>query len=150
MLNFNAVIQKHKGINGAYIEVPFDIEKLFGAKGVKVRVKFDNCVYRGSVVNMSGCYLIGITQEIRKIINKQPGDTISVAVEKDEEERNVILQKDFKLELEKNLNSKENFEKLSFTNKKKYNTWIESTKKDETRALRIKKSIEMLNRNEIL
>jgi len=150
MLNFNAVIQKHEGINGAYIEVPFDIENLFGAKKVKVRVKFDNCVYRGSVVNMSGCYLIGITQEIRNIINKQPGDTISVAIEKDDEERNVILQKDFKLELAKNLNSKENFGKLSFTNKKKYNTWIESTKKDETRALRIKKAIEMLNRNEIL
>jgi len=150
MLNFNAVIQKHQGINGAYVEVPFDIEKLFGAKRVKVRVKFDNFVYRGSVVNMSGCYLIGITQEIRNIINKQPGDTISVAIEKDEEERIVILQKDFKLELEKNLNSKENFEKLSFTNKKKYNTWIESTKKDETRALRIEKAIEMLNRNEVL
>ncbi|MDD2376641.1 MAG: DUF1905 domain-containing protein [Clostridia bacterium] len=61
MLNFNDIIQKHQGINGVYIEVPFDIEKLFGAKRVKVRVKFDNFIYRGSVVNMSECYLIGIT-----------------------------------------------------------------------------------------
>jgi len=94
MINFNAIIEKHEGINGAYVQIPFDIEELFGSKRVKVKVRFDNLEYRGSIVNMSGCYLIGITQEIRNIINKNPGDLVAVKIEKDEEERSVILQKD--------------------------------------------------------
>lgn len=150
MLNFDSVIKKHEGINGAYIEVPFDVEQIFGAKRVKVKVKFDNYEYRGSIVNMTGCYLIGITQEIRKQINKQPGDIISVVIEKDEEERIVILQEDFKEAIENNITAKQNYEKLSYTNKKKYNTWIESAKKDETKMLRIDKAIEMLKENKIL
>jgi bifunctional DNA-binding transcriptional regulator/antitoxin component of YhaV-PrlF toxin-antitoxin module len=150
MLNFDAIIKKHEGIDGAYVEVPFDIDQIFGARRVKVKVKFDNCDYRGSIVNMSGCYLIGITKEIREKINKCPGDIVSVIVEKDEEERNVVLSKDFEQALQSNSNAKQNYEKLSYTNKKKYNVWIESAKKEETRVTRIEKTLEMLNDNKIL
>jgi acetyl-CoA carboxylase beta subunit len=148
MIKFNAIIKKPEGINGAYIEVPFEVEELFGAKRVKVKVRFDSLEYRGSIVNMSGCYVIGMTQEIRNIINKNPGDIVSVVIEKDE--RTLILKEDFESELGNNHKSKENFDKLSFTNKKKYNTWIESAKKEETRILRIKKAVEMLNENKTL
>lgn len=129
MLKFNAVIKKHESIDGAYIEIPYDVSQIFGAKRVKVKASFDNFEYRGSIVNMSGCYLIGISKEIRGKINKQPGDIITILIEKDEEERIVILQKDFKEALENNINAKLNYEKLSFTNKKKYNIWIKSAKK---------------------
>ena len=40
----------------------------------------------GSSVRMGGsCYIIGITKEIRKAIGKEPGGTIDVTIEKDEE-----------------------------------------------------------------
>ncbi|MDF2866284.1 MAG: hypothetical protein K0R72_1102 [Clostridia bacterium] len=150
MLKFDAVIQKHEEIDGAYIEIPYDINQIFGSKRVKVKAIFDSIEYRGSIVNMSGCYLIGISKEIRSKISKQPGDIISVMIEKDEEERTVILQKDFKEALENNINARLNYEKLSFTNKKKYNIWIENAKKVETRIVRIKKAIENLNENKTL
>ncbi len=150
MLKFDAVIKKHEGIDGAYVEVPYDVNQIFGSKRVKVKAIFDSIEYRGSIVNMSGCYLIGISKEIRSKINKQPGDIISVMIEKDDEERVVILQKDFKDALENNINAKLNYEKLSFTNKNKYNIWIENAKKVETRIVRIKKAIENLNENKVL
>ncbi|TYP48134.1 DUF1905 domain-containing protein [Thermosediminibacter litoriperuensis] len=49
---FQAEIKKHEGINGAYIETPFDVEAVFGAKRVKVKAYFDGKEYRGSIVRM--------------------------------------------------------------------------------------------------
>ena len=92
--NFKAEIKKHKDKDATYIEVPLDVEKEFGSKRVKVRVKFDNIDYRGSIVKMGlPCYMIGITKEIRNKIGKSYGDIISVEIEKDEDERIVELPK---------------------------------------------------------
>ena len=84
---FQAEIRKVQGIDGAYIEFPYDIKKEFGKGRVKVHAEFDGEPYDGSVVNMgmknndgSVCYIIGILKDIRKKINKQAGDTINVKI----------------------------------------------------------------------
>ncbi len=74
---FTAVIRQHENINGAYVEIPFDVQDVFGAKRVKVAATFDNVSYRGSIVRMGGGYLLGLTQEIRRQIQKDFGDTVS-------------------------------------------------------------------------
>lgn len=43
---FTATILNAGG-GGAYVEVPFDVEKAFGAKKPKVKVTFDGVAYRG-------------------------------------------------------------------------------------------------------
>ena len=84
---FEAVIKKVSGIDGAYIEFPHDIKKEFGRGRVKVHAEFDGESYDGSIVNMglknadgSICYIIGIRKDIRQKINKQAGDTIKVII----------------------------------------------------------------------
>lgn len=84
---FEAEIKKVPDIDGAYIVFPYDIKKEFGKGRVKVRVTFDGVLYEGSIVNMgiknedgSICYIIGILKEIRKKIDKQAGEIISVTV----------------------------------------------------------------------
>ena len=85
---FDAIIQQVENKDATFIEIPFDVEKEFGAKRVKVKAKFDNVDYRGSIVRMGmPCFMIGLTKEIRKKIGKGIGDTVSVEIEKDEEER---------------------------------------------------------------
>lgn len=144
MEQFEAVIKRHEGIDGAYVEIPFDVEKVFGAKRVKVKARFDGLPYRGSIVRMSDCYMIGLTKEIRKRIGKSPGDTVFVEVEKDEEERLVELPEDFETLLEQNKDARLFFEKLSFTKRKEYIVWILDAKKEETRVLRIEKALALL------
>lgn len=139
---FEAVIKKLEDKNGAYIEIPFDVEKEFGAKRVKVKAKFDNIEYRGSIVKMGGpCHIIGITKDIRKKLGKDPGDIISVEIEKDEEERVVEVPEDFVKLMEENLEAKEFYETLSYSGKRKYVNWINSAKKAETREKRIAEAI---------
>lgn len=142
---FDAIIHKVDGVNGAYIEPPFDVEKVFGAKRVKVNVTFDQEPYRGSIVRMGGCYMLGMTQEIRKKIGKDEGDTVRVTIEKDEEERVQEVPEDFKVLLESNPVAKETYERLSYTGKKDYILWITDAKKEETRKDRMIKSIAKLS-----
>ena len=47
MKKFNAQIKKLNDKNGAYIEIPFDVEKTYNRKKVKVKATFDGYEYRG-------------------------------------------------------------------------------------------------------
>jgi hypothetical protein len=144
---FEAIIQKVSNKDGAFIEIPFDIEKEFGAKRVKVKAKFDSIDYRGSIVSMGGRYVIGITKAIRKEIGKNDGEKIFVQIEKDEEVREIELPMDFKIELEKSEEAFKFYNSLSYSIKRKYYQWIISAKKEETRKKRIIEAIEKLEAN---
>ncbi len=78
---FEAVIKKVPDIDGAYIEFPYDVREEFGKGRVKVHATFNGVEYNGSLVKMkTPCHIIGIRQDIRKQIGKQPGDTIKVTI----------------------------------------------------------------------
>jgi len=88
---FEGVIKKIPDIDGAYIEMPFDIREMFGKGRVKVHATFDGEPYDGSIVNMgikkedgSICYIIGIRKDIRTKISKQPGDRVEVTIKERE------------------------------------------------------------------
>ena len=101
--------------------MPIDVEKEFGAKRVKVKVKFDDVDYRGSIVKMGlPCYMIGITKEIRNKIGKTYGDMVRVELQKDEEERIIELPLEFKEKLKKSNKAYSFYESLSYSQKRKY------------------------------
>jgi len=90
------------------------------------------------------CHILGITQEIRSIIRKQPGDIVHVVLKQDDSPRVVEIPEDFSRLLEEYEQAKKFFNSLSYTNKKAYVKWITSAKKEETRNKRLEKSIKML------
>lgn len=79
---FEAVIRKVEGIDGAYIEIPFDVKQEFGKGRVPVTATFDGEPYEGSLVrrNTPG-HILGIRKDIRAKIGKQPGDSVKVTLE---------------------------------------------------------------------
>jgi len=145
---FEALIIKHPKLNSGYIEFPFDAEKEFGKKGqIKVKAWFDGFLYRGSLVKMGlPCYWIGINQEVRKQINKNPGDVINVVIEKDDEIRTVAIPDDLTKLLNQNTVAKQKFEKFSYSHKKEWLAWLNDAKKEETRKKRLEKIIEKLTK----
>lgn len=79
---FEAVIHKVDEIDGAYVEIPFDVKREFGKSRVPVAATFDGEHYEGSLVKMkTPCHIIGVRKDIRQKIGKQPGDTIKVTLE---------------------------------------------------------------------
>ena len=145
---FNAVILNAGG-GGAFVEVPFDVEKEFGSKRPKVKATIEGIPYRGILTRMgTECHLLIILKQIREQIGKTFGDEIRITVEVDTEERIIEipdgLQKAFKTEKD----AKAAFEKLSYTHRREYVMWINEAKKEETRQNRITKAIEMLKKGQ--
>lgn len=80
-IEFEAVIQKVPDIDGAYVEIPFDVKAVYGKGRVPVHATFDGFPYDGQVVKMgTHCHIIGIRKDIRQAINKQAGDSVHVTL----------------------------------------------------------------------
>ncbi len=81
-LRFSAVILQNQDMDAAYVEVPYDIKKLFGKGRLLVNAAFDGIPYRGQVVKMgTPCYIIGVTKQIRRQIGKDFGDIVEVVLQ---------------------------------------------------------------------
>lgn len=146
IVEFEAVIKKHDGMDAAYVEFSFNVEQMYGVRGqVKVKAAFDGYEYRGVLANMGlACHCIGLNKAVRQAIGKQGGDTVHVAIERDEEPRTIELPGFLQAELGRNPEAAEFFEQLSYSNKRKYNDWLTSAKREDTRANRLERTIAML------
>lgn len=81
-LRFSAVILQNQDMDATYVEVPYDIKKLFGKGRLLVNAAFDGIPYRGQVVKMgTPCYIIGVTKQIRRQIGKDFGDIVEVVLQ---------------------------------------------------------------------
>ena len=89
VFTFEALIIKVPDIDGAYIEVPFDVKETFGKGRVPVHATFDGEPYDGSLVKMkTPCHILGIKKEIRAKIGKQRGDVVIVTlIERDKNDK---------------------------------------------------------------
>ena len=78
---FDAVLHKVPDIDGAYIEIPFDVRQVFGRGRVPVHATFDGVPYDGQLVRMgTPGHIIGVRKDIRAQIGKQPGDLVRVTL----------------------------------------------------------------------
>lgn len=145
---FTATIQNAGG-GGAFVEVPFDVEKEFGSKRPKVKAMIEGIPYRGILTRMgSNCHILGIRKEIREQLGKTFGDALTVTVEPDTEPRIVGVPAELKQAFKTEKETRALFEKLSYTHQKEYVNWINEAKREETRRNRIAKTIEMLKKGQ--
>jgi hypothetical protein len=147
--SFTATIQNASGANGggAFVEVPFDVEKAFGSKKPKIKAMIEGVPYRGLLTRMGGPnHILIILKGIREQIGKSFGDKVKITVEPDTEPRVIEVPRDLMKELNKDKTAKAIFDKLSHTHRREYVMWINEAKKEETRQNRIVKAIEMLKK----
>lgn len=141
---FKAILENpDSSMDTAYVSIPFDVEKTYGTKGqVKVKASFDGIPYSGVLANMgTGCHVILVRKDIRAAIGKTVGDTVSVAIQPDTEERIVEIPEPLAKALARNKKAADFFESLSYTNRKEYARWISEAKKEETRTKRLEATI---------
>lgn len=71
---FNAQTVESASKGGTYIEIPFNVEEVYGAKRVEVRATFDAIKSRCSLVGISlDCHILGISKAIRQKLGKSIG-----------------------------------------------------------------------------
>ena len=137
-------LEKHEKLDATGITIPFDVEEVFGAKRVPVKATVNGAVYRGSIVRMAGKHMLGIPKAFREAAGIQAGDNIVITLEKDQDERNVIVPADLVKALNKDKSLKALWEKLSYTIRKEQARGLEEAKSPETRARRLEKTLALL------
>ena len=143
---FDAEIRAGRG-GGAYVVFPYDAEKEFGTNGkVPVNATIGGVPDKGALFRMgTPHHMLGVPKAIRDQIGKRPGDMVAIVLSRDEQPREVAVPPELVARMKK-AGVLPFFEGLSFTNRKEYSRWITEAKKDETRARRLDKAIELLKK----
>jgi bifunctional DNA-binding transcriptional regulator/antitoxin component of YhaV-PrlF toxin-antitoxin module len=142
-MKFEVVLEKHAKMDATGITLPFDVEEAFGAKRVAVRVAINEAEYRTTIFRMHGKYQVVIPRHFREAAGVQAGERITVMMEKDTEKRTVEVPATLAQALDSSGLS-DVFSKLSYTHQKEYVNSVNEAKREETRARRIEKTLEML------
>jgi hypothetical protein len=144
---FHAVVESEQasGGGGHWIVVPFDVEQVYGTRArVPVRVTINGFTFRGSIAPMGGCHLLGLNKEVRTAAKVEAGDKIEVVMERDTEERVVVVPAALAKALKANQAAQAAWDKLSYTHRREHVRAIEEAKKPETRRRRIAGAMAML------
>ncbi|WP_328996636.1 YdeI/OmpD-associated family protein [Kribbella sp. NBC_01245] len=129
---------------GAFVAVPPQVIDALGGGGrIPVRATFDGVPYTGSIVSMGGTKCLGVLKQIRTELGKEPGDPVTVSVERDTSERTVDVPDDLSAALTE-AGAREAFDRLSFSHRREHVTAIEEAKRPETRARRIANAVRMV------
>jgi hypothetical protein len=145
---FKAVVNSGDG-GGAWVNVPFDVEKTFGKKRVPIRATIDGVPYRGSLVRMGGnCHMLPVLKAIREKIGKKAGDKVLVTLQEDKAPRKVKVPADVQKALRLKPRAGAFFGKLAYSHQREYLQWVEGAKRAETREGRIEKMLTLLRRGQ--
>lgn len=144
-LKFKVKIEgKEAGVVAA-ITPPFDVAEVFATRArVAIRGTINGFPFRSSLMPMGGCHMMPVRKSLRDGAGVNPGDIVSVVMERDEAERTVEAPVALKKELAKNKTAQANWEKLSFTAKKEIALSITGAKQEETRIRRLAKALDIL------
>jgi hypothetical protein len=139
---------KSIGPGGAWtlLEVPFNVEKVFGSRArVSVHGTLNKFAFRSSILPMgTGRHTMMVNRQMQKGAGARPGNVVRVVMEPDTAPRRVFVPPNFRKALAGNPAAKDFFDGLSYSHRKDYVTWIRGAKQAETRARRIAKALAML------
>jgi hypothetical protein len=126
------------GKSTAALKPPFDVVEVFHTKArVPVKGTINGFPFRSSLMNMGTGHMMAVNAQLRAGANCKGGDTVSVVMELDQDERKVEVPAPLKKIITSDPKTKESWSKLSFTHQKEWMRAIEDAKKPETREKRI-------------
>ncbi len=147
---FKVKLFGQEGSSVAALKPPFDVVEVFQRKGrVPVKGTINGFPFRSSLMNMGEGHMMVVNAELRAGAKCKAGDTVSVLMELDTEERIVELPDYLKKIINADPATKDVWAKLAFTHQKEHVRAIEDAKRPETREKRIAAMIEMLRQKKL-
>jgi hypothetical protein len=149
ILKFKAKLET-QGPGGAWtlLKLPVSIEKEWGTKArVAVKGTINGFAFQNSIFpSGDGSHHMMVSKELQAGAQARPGDTVRMVLEQDTAPRVYEAPDDLKQALARNAKARAFWEKLRPSSKKYTLLWIEESKKAETRAARIEKTVALLAR----
>ena len=135
----------HGGTTAGFVIDPAVVEELGGGRRPKVVVTINGTSFRTSIASMGGQFLLGVSNENRKLTGTAAGDTVELELTLDVAPRTVEVPPDFAEALALVPGAREAFDRLADSHRKEHVRAIEEAKKPETRARRIDKAVEQVS-----
>jgi hypothetical protein len=135
-MRFQAELQSANG-NGRWVAVPQDIAEGFSLRRPPVRGTVNGVGYRSRLAAYGGYSYLGFTAAIRKQAGIELGDLLDIEIEQDFEPRVVTLPPALAAALHADAEAKAAFDKLAFTNRREYASWVADAKREQTRERRV-------------
>jgi len=130
---------------GAGVRLPFDPKAELGKARVPVRVSIGaHPPFITTVMVYSGVAWVGLRKGQVAEMGLHPGDQVEVLVELDDTPREVEVPDELATALGADLDARAAFERLSFTHRKEYATWVAEAKRPATKADRAAKALQRL------
>lgn len=144
---FRVKLEGYEGTEGACLIVPFDVEKVFGARArVPVRGTVNGHPFRSSIFPTGdGQHYMVVNKQVREGAEVKAGDTVSLVMERDEEPRVVTPPPELARALRANKTAKAAWDKLSYTHQKEHARAVEEARRPETRARRVERALAELS-----
>ena len=128
-----------------FIAVPFDVSEVWGIRGrIAVKGTINGFPFRTTIQPMDGRHLLTFNKQLQAGAKAKAGDTVSVVMERDTEERIVEAPAELAKAFRKNKEAKALWDKLAYTHRKEFAQWISAAKQEETRDRRAQKAVNMM------
>jgi len=132
----------------ASFTLPFDTRDVWGKAKVPVKVTINGYTWRSTVGNRGGIQYLVVNRDARLHAGVKAGDTVTITLEPDREEREIEIPLKLRKALGSDLTRK--LDGLAFTHKKEFVKLYSEAKKDETRARRVEKIKHMLSAGKVI
>lgn len=145
-VTFRAELEQAEGKSATGFPVPDAVvDELGGGRHPKVAVTVNGYAYRTSVSRMGERYMVPLSAERRTAAGVQAGDVLDVAIELDSAPREVEVPDDLAAALAAAPAASTFWDTLSYSARSWHVLQITGAKKPETRANRVRRSVELLS-----
>jgi hypothetical protein len=127
-----------------FIEVPFDPKAVFGKVRAPVKVTLNGYTYRSTIASMGGVVCVPLRKSNREAAGLEGGETLSVTLTLDADERVVEPPKDLVKALKASPPAWERWREASYTHQREWAEAVEGAKQPATRVRRIAAAVAAL------
>jgi hypothetical protein len=142
---FSALVYR----SGAWLclEVPFDVQTVFGSRGrFPIKGTINGFEFRSSLFSMgNGRHMMLVNKTMQKAANIHEGDTVQMEIDRDLQPRKMDISDDLLAAIKSDPKIKAIFDKMPYSHQKEYIDYLYDAKKPETRLRRVAKILQALH-----
>lgn len=144
--SFKAALEPMPGNLGwVIIRIPFDVEKMWGARRVRVKGEINGFSFRSTLFPArSGCHFLLVTKRMQSGAYARTGDIAQFRLEPDLEARKAIMPEELKRAFSQDRALQRWFDNMSFSMRKWICDQVAQPKNAETRVRRAERIAEQL------
>ncbi|MGH3739053.1 MAG: YdeI/OmpD-associated family protein [Micromonosporaceae bacterium] len=144
MERFEGVLEAAGG-GGCVVELPAAMVTALGGKArVRVRGHLNGVEFRSNTAVYGGRRLLGVHKAVRLASGVDFGDTVTVELEIDDTPREVVVPPELASALASEPELDAAYQRMSFSHRNEYATWVAEAKRPETRQRRAAQALEKL------